>query len=134
MIIETETNKNMAEQERIHLCLDKKNLDFLDKVKQENYLSSRSKAMNYIMDQFKIMISDYNKYKNSKEEIKDLKSIVDSTNKDTKMLLELINGIYYKEDYGGIPAIEVNPSDAYQMTKERVENKIAKEHYNKSRE
>lgn len=90
--------------------------------------------MNYIMDQFKTIISDYNKYKNSKEEIKDLKSIVDSTNKDTKMLLELINGIYYKEDYSGIPAIEVNPSDAYQMTKERVENKIAKEHYNKSRE
>lgn len=124
----------MVEQERIHLYLDKKNLDILDKVKQENYLSSRSKAINYIINQFNDIISNYDNYKTSKEEIKDLKSAIDLTNKDTQMLLELINGIYYKEDYGGIPAIEVNPSDAYEMAKERVETKIAKEHYNKCKE
>lgn len=123
----------MEEQERIHLYLDKRNLNILDKVKQENYLSSRSKAINYIIEQFNNMVCN-NNYKNSEEEIKDLKSVIDSTNKDTKILLELINGIYYKEEYGGIPGIEVNPSKAYEMAKERVETKIAKEYYNKSKE
>jgi len=123
----------MEEQERIHLYLDKKNLNILDKVKQENYLSSRSKAINYIIEQFNNIVCN-NNYKNSEEEIKDLKSVIDSTNKDTKMLLELINGIYYKEEYGGIPGIEINPSRAYEMAKERVETQIAKEYYNKSKE
>jgi len=123
----------MEEQERVHLYLDKKNLNILDKVKQENYLSSRSKAINYIIEQFNNIVCN-NNYKSSEEEIRDLKSVIDSTNKDTKMLLELINGIYFKEDYGPIPAIEINPSRAYQMSKERVETQIAKEYYNKSRE
>lgn len=123
----------MEEQERIHLYLDKKNLNILDKVKQENYLSSRSKAINYIIEQFNNMVCN-NNYKNSEEEIKDLKSLINSTNKDTKILLELINGIYYKEEYGGIPGIEINPSKAYEMAKERIETQIAKEYYNKSKE
>lgn len=123
----------MEEQERVHLYLDKKILNILDKVKQENYLSSRSKAINYIIEQFNNIVCN-NNYKNSEEEIKDLKSVIDSTNKDTKMLLELINGIYFKEDYGSIPGIELNPSKAYKMAKERVETQIAKEYYNKSKE
>ena len=123
----------MEEQERVHLYLDKKNLNILDKVKQKNYLSSRSKAINYIIEQFNNIVCN-NNYKNSEEEIKDLKSVIDSTNKDTKILLELINGIYYKEEYGGIPGIEINPSKAYEMAKERVETQIAKEYYNKSKE
>jgi len=126
-------NKNMEEQERVHLYLDKKNLNILDKVKQKNYLSSRSKAINYIIEQFNNIVCN-NNYKNSEEEINDFKSVIDSTNKDTKILLELINGIYYKEEYGGIPGIEINPSKAYEMAKERVETQIAKEYYNKSKE
>lgn len=123
----------LDQQERVHLCLDEQNLKIIDRVKKENHFSSRSKSINFIIEQFDKITSD--KAMDPKElnkEIKKLKFAVNSTNKDTKMLLELINGIYFKEDYGSIPSIEVTPSKAYIMTKDRVQNKIEKEHYRKS--
>jgi hypothetical protein len=123
----------LDQQERVHLCLEEQNLKIIDRVKKENHFSSRSKAINFIIEQFDKITSD--KAMDPKElnkEIKKLKFAVNSTNKDTKMLLELINGIYYKEDYGPIPCSEVSPSRAYVMSKDRVENKIEKEHYRKS--
>jgi|GEM_PF-1301105 len=134
---------------------------YIDEYKSTKNLSSRNKALSLIIAEHesnsditiksmyefmanKIADELKNQFKNienkiSKEVISDLKPQLNSlrfssnsTNKDTKILLELINGIYYKEEYGGIPGIEVNPSKAYEMAKERVETIIAKEHYRKS--
>ena len=147
--------------QRISIYLSDKDIEYIDLYKTKNNLSSRNKSLSSIIEEHKvgaditiknmyefmaIKIADElkNDIKNienkiSKEVISDLKPQLNSlkfssnsTNKDTKMLLELINGIYYKEDYGGIPGIEINPSKAYEMAKERVETKIAKEHYRKS--
>lgn len=120
----------MLEQDRVHLCLDKKNLEIIDRVKKEKYFSSRSKAINFIIEQFnKITSVDSIDNRDLKKEIKKLKAAVSSNNKDTQIIVELLNGIYYKEDYGSIPSVEKIPSDAYKISKERVETKIAKEHY-----
>lgn len=122
----------MLEQDRVHLCLDKKNIEIIDRVKKENYFSSRSKAINFIIEQFDKMTSvDSIDNKDLKKEIKKLKTAINSTNKDTQIIVELLNGIYYKEDYGSIPSVEKIPSDAYKISKERVETKIAKAHYRK---
>lgn len=147
--------------QRISIYLSDKDIEYIDLYKTKNNLSSRNKSLSSIIEEHKvgaditiknmyefmaIKIADElkNDIKNienkiSKEVISDLKPQLNSLkfssnsiNKDTKMLLELINGIYYKEDYGGIPGIEINPSKAYEMAKERVETKIAKEHYRKS--
>lgn len=136
-------------------------IKYLDEYKTIKKASSRNEALRIVISEHKessdITIKSMyefmankiadelkNQFKNiedkiSKEVISDLKPQLsslkfssNSTNKDIKILLELINGIYYKEEYGGIPGIEVNPSKAYEMAKERVETKIAKEHYRKS--
>lgn len=144
-----------------HLYLSHDSIEIAEKIKEENNISSLSGSVDFIIKKFneqsditiksmyefmanKIADELKNEFKNiedkiSREVISNLKTQLNSlkfssnsTNKDTKMLLELINGIYYKEDYGGIPGIEINPSKAYEMAKERVETKIAKEHYRKS--
>ncbi|WP_343349246.1 hypothetical protein [Terrisporobacter petrolearius] len=139
---------------RKHLYLSSDSLKIAEKFQKDNNLPYLSNAINKIIENYdkqsdsaiKSMyefiankIADELKNQISKEVISDLKPQLNSLkfssnsiNKDTKMLLELINGIYYKEDYGGIPGIEINPSKAYEMAKERVETKIAKEHYRKS--
>ncbi|MDU4843977.1 MAG: hypothetical protein E6342_17665 [Clostridium sp.] len=147
--------------QRISIYLSDKDIEYIDLYKTKNNLSSRNKSLSSIIEEHKvgaditiknmyefmaIKIADElkNDIKNienkiSKEVISDLKPQLNSlkfssnsTNKDTQIALELINGIYYKEEYGGIPGIEINPSKAYEMAKERVETKIAKEHYRKS--
>ena len=144
-----------------HLYLSQDSIEIAEKIKEENNISSLSGSVDFIIKKFneqsditiksmyefmanKIADELKNEFKNiedkiSREVISNLKPQLNSlkfssnsTNKDTKMLLELINGIYYKEEYGSIPGIEINPSKAYEMAKERVETKIAKEHYRKS--
>lgn len=147
--------------QRISMYLDDKVIEYVDLYKTENNLSSRNKALSSILKEHKagsdITIKSMYEFmaskiayelknelkniedkisneviSNLKNQLNSLKFSSNSTNKDTKMLLELINGIYYKEEYGAIPASDIMPTTAYEMTKERVENKIAKEHYRKS--
>lgn len=67
-----------------------------------------------------------------KPQLKSLKGASSATNKDTQILLELINGIYFKEQYGMIPPIDGVPTEAYKLSKEQIETKIAKQHYKNS--
>ncbi|MDB8803181.1 hypothetical protein PN294_13410 [Romboutsia sp. 1001216sp1] len=67
-----------------------------------------------------------------KPQLNSLKFATNSTNKDTQILLELLNGIYYKESYGAIPTIDSLPTMAYEMSKEYVEGKIKNKHYKNS--
>jgi hypothetical protein len=123
----------MEDQERVHLCIDKKNLEILDKIKKENHLSSRSKAINYMIEQFAKMVVDKPlDNKGLKKEVQKLKSASNSNSKDLKIVLELLNGIYYKETYGTIPTLDSGPTRAYTMSKDYIETKLAKEHYKKS--
>ncbi|XTR39261.1 hypothetical protein ACQQ2T_15400 (plasmid) [Paraclostridium tenue] len=67
-----------------------------------------------------------------KPQLNSLKFATNATNKDTQILLELLNGIYYKESYGAIPTIDSLPTMAYEMSKEYVEGKIKNKHYKNS--
>lgn len=67
-----------------------------------------------------------------KPQLNSLKFATNSTNKDTQIILELLNGIYYKESYGAIPTIDSLPTMAYEMSKDYVEDKIKNKHYKNS--
>lgn len=67
-----------------------------------------------------------------KPQLNSLKFATNATNKDTQIILELINGIYYKEDYGTIPTTDSLPSMSYKLSKQYVEDKIKKQHRMKS--
>ena len=66
-----------------------------------------------------------------KPQLNSLKFATNDTNKDTKILLELINGIYHKEDYGAVPTIDTMPSLAYELAKKYIEGKVVTKHHRK---
>lgn len=64
-----------------------------------------------------------------KPQLNSLKFATNATNKDTQILLELINGIYCKENYGGIPTTDTHTTIAYEMSKKFIDSKIENKHY-----
>lgn len=145
-------------KERKSFYLDANELKYILDYKKEHCKSSRNEALSCILKEHKskseMPIQPIYEYLSKeiatvlKKELNDslinklvdllkpqlnsLKFASNSSNKDIKIMLELLNGIYYKEDYGSIPSIEKIPSDAYKISKERVETIIAREHYRKS--
>lgn len=139
---------------KIHIYIDDEIKKIIKDTQNENNLSSFSKAIEFIVrrysktsdsslqDIYKFIskeISENIKKEIANEvsnnllgEIKSLKYATNDTNLDTKILVELMNGIYLKEDYGNIPSTNTMPHKAYTMTKDRIETEIAKKHYKKS--
>ena len=132
--------------QRIHIILSDKEIECIDEIKKENKLSSRSGTILFLLNEYKNKQNDEIKNvpeyiaKIIAEELKDefrsmkkLKSATSSIDKEMQILLELINGIYYREDYGVVPPLDSFPTEAYQKVVERVENKIAREQYIKNK-
>lgn len=128
-----------------HLYLSEESLKIAEEFKKENNLPSTSKAIDEIIKEHKNR--NTNEIKNVPEymakiiaeELKDefknirsIKSATNSVNKDTQVILHLLNGIYYKEDYGVVPDLDFMPQKAYKFALEKVESKIKKEQYKKS--
>ena len=137
-----------------HLYLEEETLELIEVFRVENNISTLSKAVNTLVKKYNencnSTVNNLNKYianavveeiksdllkevsSTIKNEVKQLKSATNDTNIDTKVLVELMNGIYLKEDYGNIPSTNTMPHKAYTMAKERIETEIAKKHYIKS--
>ena len=130
---------------RKHLYLSEESLKISEEFKKEKNLPSISKAIDEIIKEYKRKDSDGIKNvpeymakiiaEELKEELKNIRSIksaTNSVNKDTQVILHLLNGIYYKEDYGVVPDLDFMPQKAYKFALEKVESKIKKEQYKKS--
>lgn len=131
---------------KIHIYVDDETKKIIKDIQKENNISSFSKTIEFIVrgynknsgrslqDIYKFIANEIaNEISNNlASEIKSLKYATNKTNIDTKILVELMNGIYLKEDYGNIPSTNTMPHKAYTMTKERIETEIAKKHYRKS--
>ena len=129
-----------------HLYLEEETLELIEVFRVENNISTLSKAVNTLVKKYNencnSTVNNLNKYianavveeikSDLLNEVKQLKSATNDTNIDTKILVELMNGIYLNEDYGNIPSTNTMPHKAYTMTKERIETEIAKKHYIKS--
>lgn len=132
--------------QRLGIYFSNEDIEYIDKIKKEYHCSSRNKAISLIINEHKNKQNDVIKNvpeyiaKIIAEELKDefrsmkkLKSATSSIDKEMQILLELINGIYYREDYGVVPPLDSFPTEAYQKVVERVENKIAREQYIKNK-
>ncbi|SCJ44746.1 Uncharacterised protein [uncultured Clostridium sp.] len=145
-------------RQRRSFYLNEDELKYILDYKIENDKSSRNEALSCIINEHKakseIPMQSIYEYMSKqiatelKKELNDtiLKSLIETlkpqlnslkfatndTNKDTKILLELINGIYHKEDYGAVPTIDTMPSLAYELAKKYIEGNIANKHRIKS--
>lgn len=145
--------------ERIGFYLSEEDLKYLDEYKKElGESTSRNKALREIIkhhktnseipmqtmyefiakkvaEELKSTLKDAitNKVTDTlKPQLNSLKFATNATNKDTQILLELINGIYYKENYGGIPMTDKHSTIAYEMSKKFIDDKIENKHYRNS--
>lgn len=131
--------------QRLGIYFSDEDIEYIDKIKKEYNCSSRNKAISLIIKEHKN--KEANEIKNVPEymakiiaeelkgefkNIRSIKSATNSVNKDTQIILHLLNGIYYKEDYGVVPDLDFMPQKAYKFALEKVENKIKKEQYKKS--
>lgn len=115
----------------INLCIDEEYIELIDKVKKENFLNSRSKAVNFILKQY--ASSEDMNVKSIENNIRKMRYAMNSVDIGMQILLELMNGIYYREDYGAVPPLDNFPTEAYQKVAERIENKIAIAQYKKNK-
>lgn len=144
-------------RQRRSFYLNEDELKYILDYKIENDKSSRNEALSCIINEHKakseIPMQSIYEYMSKqlatelKKELNDtiLKSLIETlkpqlnslkfatndTNKDTKILLELINGIYHKEDYGAVPTIDTMPSLAYELAKKYIEGKVVTKHHRK---
>lgn len=146
---------------RKHIYLNEKSNDIILKYQEKNNISSFSKALNEIIEMYNLSsentIKNMYEYmadriaEQLKEELKNVKNNIskevtdninpslkslkyssNSTNKDTQIIIELLNGIYYKEDYGIVPTSVQFPTPGLERAIDTVETKIAKKHYKNS--
>lgn len=143
---------------RIHINLSEDKIKYLDEYMVKNSIASKSKAISNIIDEHmkgsdatlkslagymadrvaeniteQIIEGVTNKLtKDISPSLKSIKFASNSTDKNTQIMLELINGIYYCEQYGMIPTTEQQPTEGYLRMVELINKKIEKAHYRKS--
>lgn len=149
-------------QKKTTIRLSCEDIEYIEKIQKENNLSSRNKALSFIINEHKSnsentlknmyeymadkiseqLREDLKNVKNSISKevtdninptLKSLKYSSNATNKDTQILIELMNGVYYKQDYGIVPTSVQFPTPGLKRAIDTVETKIAKEHYKKSK-
>lgn len=131
---------------KITVYLSEEDIKYIDEFREVNNYTSRNKALSLIINEHKNRKDDVIKNvpeymakiiaEELKDEFKNIKSIkgaTNSVNKDTQIILQLLNGIYYREEYGIIPDVNKNPTKPYTDSVERVETKIAREQYIKNK-
>lgn len=112
------------------------NLEYIEKVREERHLKYPSEALELIIREHRedetLSIEERAKFfakeialEFSKELIS-IKCSSNMTNKNSRIILELLNGIYIKENLGDILPADELESDALKSMKRYVEEDIAK--------
>lgn len=79
-------------KERVHLYLDKDLVNFIDKYKKDNALSSRSNAVEKILLDFKLGINSYSELESIKNKLDNKIKRIDI---NTQILIEVMNSITF---------------------------------------
>lgn len=131
---------------RLGIYFSDEDIEYIDEMRKIKNCNSRSKIISLIINEHKNRqtneiknVPEYmakiiaEELKDEFKNIKSIKSATNSVNKDTQIILQLLNGIYYREEYGIIPDVNKNPTKPYTDSVERVETKIAREQYIKNK-
>lgn len=128
---------------RISLYLDDDCINYIDKIKKEKRLGSRSESLRLIIDEHKNAhdVTVKNLYEFMAEKIADilkpqlnsLKHSSNKTNEEVQVLTELINGLYIHNQLPNlIPDSHLKPHGALTNSKSNVKERILKQSYMKN--
>lgn len=117
-----------------HYMMSEKSVEYLDKVKHENDLKYNSEALELIIKEHEKNTNfnlDYvinaiaeKVVTEVKKEVKGLKNGVNSSDKNSQILIELLNGIFFKQKYGLIVTTSEDIAPGIKMAMDEVEKRI----------
>jgi hypothetical protein len=128
--------KRMSEKQNKHFYIDKYLLDYLKEVKENNNLSSMNQAINLVLKEHKeksdtttelmIKIIANKVAKELKGELEKIIKGINSSDKNTQIVIEMLNGLFIKNSVGEILVSSVVKSEGLEMAEEAVKKRISK--------
>ncbi|MBU5228146.1 hypothetical protein KQI36_16055 [Clostridium senegalense] len=121
-------------RERKHYMLSPKAINYIEETKNKNHLKYNSEAIELIIrehernceittDYLIKIISDKVSEK-IKSDIIGIKQGVNSNDKNSQVLIELVNAIFFKQKYGKIVTTSEDVSEGLKMAIDEVEKRI----------
>ena len=126
----------MSEKQNKHFYIDKYLLDYLKEVKENNNLSSMNQAIILVLKEHKeksdtttelmIKIIANEVAKELKGELEKIIKGINSSDKNTQIVIEMLNGLFIKNSVGEILVSSVVKSEGLEMAEEAVKKRISK--------
>ena len=126
----------MSEKQYKHFYIDKEFLDYLCEIKKTNNLSSMNQAINLVLKEHKeksdttteqmIKIIANEVAKELKGELTKIIKGINSADRNTQIIMEMLNGLFIKNSVGEILVSNVVKSEGLEMAEEAVRKRISK--------
>ena len=126
----------MSEKQYKHFYIDKDFLEYLSEIKKGNNLSSMNQAINLVLKEHKeksattielmIKIIANEVAKELKGELTKIIRGINSSDRNTQIVMEMLNGLFIKNSVGEILVSNVVNSEGLEMAEEAVRKRISK--------
>ncbi|ATD56267.1 hypothetical protein [Clostridium chauvoei] len=126
----------MANRERKIYTLSKKNVDYIEEIKEKRDLKYNSEAVDLIIREHRINSDTTTEVmmnligeklsEQLKVELSGIKKASNQTDKNTQIIIELLNGLFVKSGYSILATTDDIKCEAIDRTIEVVERRIAK--------
>ncbi|MDB2125765.1 hypothetical protein [Clostridium paraputrificum] len=126
----------MSEKQYKHFYIDKEFLDYLCEIKKTSNLSSMNQAINLVLKEHKeksdttteqmIKIIANEVAKELKGELTKIIKGINSADRNTQIVMEMLNGLFIKNSVGEILVSNVVKSEGLEMAEEAVRKRISK--------
>ena len=126
----------MANRERRIYMLSKKNVDYIEEIKEKRDLKYNSEALDLIIREHRtnsdittevmIKLIGEKLAEQLKAELLGIKKASNETDKNTQIIIELLNGLFVKSGYSLLATTDDIKCEAIDRTIEVVEKRIAK--------
>ena len=126
----------MSEKQYKHFYIDKEFLDYLCEIKKTNNLSSMNQAINLVLKEHKeksdttteqmIKIIASEVAKELKGELSKIIKGINSADRNTQIVMEMLNGFFIKNNVGFIATSDVFKAEGLELAEEAVRKRISK--------
>ena len=118
----------MSEKQNKHFYIDKYLLDYLKEVKENNNLSSMNQAINLVLKEHKEKSDTTTELmiKIIANELEKIIKGINSSDKNTQIVIEMLNGLFIKKNIGYINTSDVVKSEGLELAEEAVKKRISK--------
>lgn len=126
----------MSEKQYKHFYIDKELLDYLCEIKKTNNLSSMNQAITLVLKEHKeksdttteqmIKIIASEVAKELKGELTKIIKGINSADRNTQIVMEMLNGLFIKSNVGYINTSDIVKAEGLELAEESVRKRISK--------